>query len=40
MLHDGAVLLAIGIGAVVLGAMIQRAEYQIKKYIKSRKAHR
>ena len=40
MLHDGMVLLAIGIGAIGLGAMIQRTEYQVKKYIKSRKARR
>ena len=39
-LHNGLVLLVIGFSALGMGAMIEWVEWKVKKYIKSRKAHR
>lgn len=39
-LHNELVLTIIGFGALGMGAMIDWAEWKVKKYIKSRKARR
>lgn len=39
-LHNGLVLLVIGFSGLGIGAMIEWAEWKVKKYIKSRKARR
>lgn len=39
-LHNELVLIAIGFSVLGIGAMIDWAEWKVKKYIKSRKARR